>query len=600
MQKFMKGKNGFTLAELLIVVAIVGVLTAVAIPVFSSQLEKSREATDIANLRSAKAAAVSKYLADDLTDGTFYFDAQRGVLVSEDDFTANSITGYGNGTEKNGSISNTFDVSAIAGGVISISWVDADGSSNENASNYASNSNVDSQIIKITFGDGSGSIGGNATPDPIVDISVTGGAVFEKRLITLDCHSNISDHDESCYETGTFILPWDDLKVTENGTKYGYRADLLTDNAVLYDTTKWVGAFENCTSIKTINLPDSVTNIGNEAFYNCSNLTDITIPDGVTSIGYNAFKSCTNLTDITIPSGVTVINDETFYDCSNLTNVTIPDGVTSIGDRAFYNCKNITDINLPDSVTSIGNSAFYICSNLTNINIPDSVTSIEAFAFTGCGMTNMDIPASVTEIGNQVFENCKSLTSINVDANNPNYSSVDGVLFNKSKKTLITYPAGKPDTTYEVLASVTKIENNAFRDGAFITSVTIPYGVTSIGDNAFANCENLASINLPDSLTNLGSAFLHSCRSLTSVTIPNGITIINYSSFGRCSNLTSLTIPNTVNVISNEFVLSCNSLTEITFQGTKDEWNSITFTPRSWTGFNHSCTIHCTDGDIVR
>lgn len=144
-------KQGFTLAELLIVVAIIGVLTAVAIPVFSSQLEKSREATDIANLRSVKAAAVAKYLDNDTTDGVYYFDAQRGILVSENDFTADSITGYGKGTAKSGADNNNFDTSTFANGSISISWVDTDGTSNENTASYASNSNVSGQIIKVAF-----------------------------------------------------------------------------------------------------------------------------------------------------------------------------------------------------------------------------------------------------------------------------------------------------------------------------------------------------------------------------------------------------------------------------------------------------------------
>ena len=156
-------RKGFTLAELLIVVAIIGVLTAVAIPVFSSQLEKSREATDIANLRSAKAAAVAKYLADDLTEGTYYFDAQKGVLVSEDNFTDGSITGYGKGTDKNGAISNSFETSAIANGTITMSWVDTDGTTNERNTNYTSDSDVSGQIIKITFDNGTSS-GGSSNP----------------------------------------------------------------------------------------------------------------------------------------------------------------------------------------------------------------------------------------------------------------------------------------------------------------------------------------------------------------------------------------------------------------------------------------------------
>lgn len=113
----------------------------------------------------------------------------------------------------------------------------------------------------------------------------------------------------------------------------------------------------------------SVTNIGDHAFDSCSRLTSITIPDSVTSIGDNAFAYCSSLTSINIPDGVTSIGNRAFEYCSSLTSITIPDGVTSIGKDAFYNCYRLTSITIPDSVTSIGDSAFYECSNLKSIKI---------------------------------------------------------------------------------------------------------------------------------------------------------------------------------------------------------------------------------------
>ena len=132
--------------------------------------------------------------------------------------------------------------------------------------------------------------------------------------------------------------------------------------------------------------------------------------------------------------------------------------------------SSIKSVIINDGVTSIGVCAFDGCSSLTSVTIPNSVTRIEDYAFSDCSkLTSITIPNSVTRIGYS-FYGCKSLTSINVDSNNPNYSSVDGVLFNKEKTTLVAYPGGK--------------------QGAY----TIPNSVTSIGENAFYGCDKLVDV----------------------------------------------------------------------------------------------------------
>ena len=174
-------------------------------------------------------------------------------------------------------------------------------------------------------------------------------------------------------------------------------------------------AFYGCTSLTSVNIPDSVKSIGDHAFLICTSLTSITIPDGVTSIGVGVFGFCNSLTSITIPDSVTSIGDEAFYDCAWLTSVTIGNGVTRIGQSAFEDCKSLTSITIPDGVISIGDEAFYDCTSLISITIPNSVTSVGNRAFYNCTwLTSVTIGNGVKSIGYSAFYNCTWLTSVTI------------------------------------------------------------------------------------------------------------------------------------------------------------------------------------------
>ncbi len=192
---------------------------------------------------------------------------------------------------------------------------------------------------------------------------------------------------------------------------------------------------------------------------------------------------------VIIKEGVTGIGDGAFWEYYTLTSVTLPESLTSIGKRAFAECQELTSITLPESLTSIGAYAFSDCYALTSITIPDGVTSIGKAAFGFCeALNSITIPAGVTNIGSGAFYECISLTTIDVAAGSQHFTSEDGVLFDKSKTTLICYPAGKSNTTYIVPDEVTRIGEGAFSDCSALTSITLPKSITSIERIAFMNC----------------------------------------------------------------------------------------------------------------
>ena len=191
----------------------------------------------------------------------------------------------------------------------------------------------------------------------------------------------------------------------------------------------------------------------------------------------------------------------------------------------------------------------------TTYSIPSSVTTIGESSIQGSSLTSVSISSNITNIGLQAFDSCIALTSITVDPSNNNYTSVDGILFNKAKTVLIQYPIGNTRTTY-----------------------TIPNSVTTIGDTAFYNCSALTSVTIPNSVTSIGLKAFARCSALTSVIIPNLVTSIGAQAFARCSALTKVTIGHHVTSIGNSVFYSCTALSSVYFLGNIPTIASSNFT----------------------
>ena len=241
--------------------------------------------------------------------------------------------------------------------------------------------------------------------------------------------------------------------------------------------------------------------LSRNALYKNTTLKSIKLPGNLTSIGRSALNSCTALTAITIPSSVVLIDSMAFRACTALKKINIPASVQTIGCAAFSS-SGLTDIVLPNGVTTIGDYAFQSCASLSSVSIPSTVTHSGYCAFT--------------------FDN--ALQSINVSSMNPIFSSVDGVLYDKSQQRLLCFPGGKaPD--FVIPSSVSVIDTAAFEGINNIQSVKIPSSVTKLSVEAFYWCQNLKAIDIPASVTSIGSYAFYNCSGLTSLIVHSSIPV---------------------------------------------------------------------------
>lgn len=268
----------------------------------------------------------------------------------------------------------------------------------------------------------------------------------------------------------TYVVDGEDNAVFYSGDVSIPR--LATKDNVIYTVTA-IGdkAFNNCSDVTSVTIPNTVTTIGGQAFQGCSSLTTINIPEGVTYIGVKAFNDCTKLSSVTLPSTLQKIDGEAFLSNSSLTSIIIPGSVTEIGLSAFNGCSSLASVSLPDGLTKIGDYAFYCCWPLSSISIPETVTEIGVAAFQNCALTSANIPSGIKTISGYLFCGCP------------------------------------------------------------LASITIPDGVTSIGEWAFHEC-NLSSIVIPESVETIGgNAFSSNESPIVFIMNPTPATIGNADIF---------------------------------------------------------------------
>ena len=385
-------------------------------------------------------------------------------------------------------------------------------------------------------------------------------------------------------------------------TTIGYSAFRGTGltNVVIPEGVTSIGwyAFSR-TGLTSVEIPESVTSIDEWAFENCEDLTSVSLSNSLTSIGDDAFADCKNLTSVSVIPGsyaeswaqenglecvypkfnpedlrykllnetdieitgydgeaadviipdtidehtVVSIGEDAFRDNKTIESVQLADTITRIENQAFNGCENLSSVTLPANLETIEVGAFQQNPNLTSITFPDSLTSIEAFAFNETGLTSVTLPDGIETIGRNPFMGCNSLVSFEISPENPKFEIIDNALYNKETKTLLAYPGGLSDQTYEIPdgtliighgafykntaltnvmipESVTTIDNFAFRQSA-LTDIVIPEGVATINESAFYGCENLTSVSLPDSLTSIDDDAFRG-TALTSVNVVPG------------------------------------------------------------------------------
>ena len=394
------------------------------------------------------------------------------------------------------------------------------------------------------------------------------------------CYNILSEDDRTVEVTynydsyaGDIVIP---AEITQDGLTYSVTTigdyafsscSALTSVSMPSVVTIGNSAFSDCYSLSSIEM-SSITAISEEAFYKCYSLQSVAIPSTVAAIGTGAFAGCISLKEIIVDEANShyASIDGILYDkgvttllcCPGAKNaVNVPGTVTTVAESAFEGCGALNSVEM-NSVTTIDDYAFYDCMLLESIEM-NSVITIGDFAITYCNsLTSINIPSTVTTIGTVAFGGCPRLKEIIVDEANANYSSVDGVLYDKEVSTLLCCPGAK--SVVSVPNSVATVSYGAFAESQSLTSVSMP-SVTTIGESAFEFCTSLESVEMPSVITISDYAFFE-CTQLLSADM-SSVETIGIQAFSGCKSMPLIDIPSTTKSIDRLAFDACFSLREI-------------------------------------
>ena len=375
-------------------------------------------------------------------------------------------------------------------------------------------------------------------------------------------------------------------------------------------------AFDGCSQLTDIELPNSVISIGNYSFNHTDSLTKITISNSIISIGDYAFRYCKNLSEIIFEEGsqLETVGKYAFQDCTNLERIEIPSSTTSICDNAFSGATNLKNVIFGNEsqLTTIGNYAFQDCASLESIEIPNNLTSMGTYAFSGCtnlknvifgdegqlkiiagaaflncrSLESIEIPNNITSIYADAFNGCKNLRQITVPvstaflsnsfANCTNITTVHltkgtGIMTTYTRDTYRHTPWYISRNSIEEISienGVTNIGDYFFYNCSGLMKIIIPDSVISIGNYAFQTCTSLESIEIPNSVISIGNYAFSECKNLANIRFEEGSqleTIGNYA-FQICESLESIELPNSVTSIGNCAFWGCINLVDIRFE----------------------------------
>lgn len=319
--------------------------------------------------------------------------------------------------------------------------------------------------------------------------------------------------------------------------EYAFENCSNIEKVELPETLRFIAAraFWGCKSLKDINLPESLTSIGVCSFWGCESLTSIFLPENIVNISKDIFRGCINLTnlsisenhksycsfddvvfdksktnvifcapgktEVTLPEGVLNIEYDAFYDCKNLEYIRLPSSLNQIAHYAFHNCEKLNNVEIPDKITSLGTGCFLGCRSLDSIKLPPSLEKIEDLCFCHCGFKSLEIPSSIRTLGRSAFQGCEELNTVYISKG---LESIDGTTF-WSCYNLVNFIVDEENLYFSSAGPLllNKDGDTLLSYPAAVGDIVIPEGITKVEHNVLSS-NATTSITFPSTMRDIG------------------------------------------------------------------------------------------------